>query len=86
MKRPKSPCYTSREPKHHAESGVCAATVTALRIAREFRDRQPTVAELMARHGMSRATAYRWRAAWQYVVGAEMTKNVVAPKCAEVSP
>ena len=33
-------------------------------IAQEFR-REPTPGQLMKRFGMCRATAYRWRRAWQ---------------------
>jgi hypothetical protein len=37
--------------------------VQAVRLADAFRHRKPTLEELMAR-GMSRATAYRWLAAF----------------------
>lgn len=36
----------------------------ALRIVRLWPDRPPSVAQLRETFGVSRATAYRWRAAW----------------------
>lgn len=32
----------------------------AIRVADEYRDREPTHQELQSRYGMSRATAFRW--------------------------
>jgi hypothetical protein len=44
---------------------------TACRIANRFRTRIPTVEELMENFGMSRATAFRWRAALREAKRAE---------------
>lgn len=38
---------------------------TALRIVRRYGDHLPTVAQLRADFGVSRATAFRWRAAFR---------------------
>jgi predicted DNA-binding transcriptional regulator AlpA len=37
---------------------------TAVRLAISHRERAPTIEHLRAQYGMSRATAYRWRAAF----------------------
>ena len=37
----------------------------ACRIARVFLIREPSIEDLMREFGMSRATAFRWRAAWK---------------------
>lgn len=50
----------------HTRSGAQGVMIYALRIARRYRQR-PTAEQLMRDYGMSRATAYRWRAAWDYV-------------------
>ena len=52
----------------HLHTRACAQSVMvyALRIARRYRSR-PSADQLMRDYGMSRATAYRWRAAWDYV-------------------
>ena len=44
-------------------SGVNAGLLTAVRIAKRYAHRLPTVEELRNDFGMSRATAFRWRAA-----------------------
>ena len=41
----------------------------AVKIARRFREKEPTVPSLMDVFGMSRATAYRWVAAWKAANG-----------------
>lgn len=41
---------------------------TALRLVRMYGDRLPSVAQLRADFGVSRATAFRWRAAFRDAV------------------
>lgn len=80
--------YRMNRPSLHAEGGVCSVMAMALQIFRAFGNRQPTVAELCKRFDMSRATAYRWRAAWLYVHGAALTPGVPSkhtPKLAEAT-
>lgn len=43
--------------------------VLALRIAMRFNGKRPTVQKLRDDFGMSRATAFRWVAAWDAVYG-----------------
>lgn len=43
----------------------------ALTIARDYRDKAPTVQQLMAHYGMHRTTAYRWREAYIDIMGVE---------------
>lgn len=43
--------------------------VLALRIAKRFNGKRPTVQQLRDAFGMSRATAFRWVAAWDAVYG-----------------
>jgi len=50
----------------HSPGGANRGLVVALQIARKYRTK-PTIEALMRDFGMCRATAYRWRAAWQYV-------------------
>lgn len=45
------------------------AAFTAIQIAMKYLHKSPTVAGLMADHGMSRATAYRWLAAFKAAKG-----------------
>lgn len=47
-------------PPHRTTAG---GILTAFRIAKRYTRRLPTVAELRADFGMSRATAYRWLSA-----------------------
>lgn len=46
-----------------------STVVLALQIAKRFGGKKPTVDQLRTVFGMSRATAFRWRAAWDYVNG-----------------
>lgn len=62
-----------RKPKFHEEivrlhssHSVSKHLIIALQVSRKYR-RRPDVQQLMRDFGMSRATAFRWRAAWQYV-------------------
>lgn len=43
--------------------------VLALRIAKRFNGKRQTVQQLRDAFGMSRATAFRWRAAWDAAYG-----------------
>lgn len=58
--------YTEGCARMHARSGAHSVMIFALMISRKYRSR-PSVDSLMSTYGMSRATAYRWRAAWDYV-------------------
>jgi len=61
-----------REKQHVEHSSVMhGGMFIACRIARSMRSKDdiPTVAELRDRFQMSRATAYRWRAAWIAALG-----------------
>jgi len=49
--------------------GLPSSAVLALRIAKRFGGKKPTVEQLQTAFGMSRATAFRWRAALDYVHG-----------------
>lgn len=46
-----------------------SAIFLACKLARKFTSRPPTVSELREQFGMSRATAYRWRAAFIDAMG-----------------
>ncbi len=61
----RTPSYTTREPRAHV--APCIRVIQALRIAQRFGNKRPTIQGLRESFGMSRATAYRWRAAWDYV-------------------
>lgn len=58
---------TQKQVYTHDSRAICGTThitiLTAVRIAKQYSHRLPTVAELMDAYGMSRATAYRWRSA-----------------------
>lgn len=61
----RAPVYSSVEPRAHV--APCVRVIQALRIAQRFGNKRPTIQGLRDSFGMSRATAYRWRAAWDYV-------------------
>lgn len=46
-----------------------STVVLSLRIAKRFNGKRPTVQQLRDAFGMSRATAFRWVAAWDAVYG-----------------
>ena len=50
---------------------VALTIMTTCRILNRFRTRLPTVEELIEGYGMSRATAFRWRAALREAKRAE---------------
>lgn len=50
-------------------SSVSALAIQAMRLALRYQHRTPTVAELRETYGMSRATAYRWIAAFKAAKG-----------------
>ena len=60
-------CRDSLPPTTNAT--MPSTTVLALQIAKRFGGKKPTVDQLRTVFGMSRATAFRWRAAWDYVNG-----------------
>lgn len=64
----------SRENWHDNEAHTSGRLIVylAARVARRYPNRAPTAAELQQNFGMSRASAYRWAAAFQdaYGVGA----------------
>lgn len=72
----KNPCYTNEIARLHADTSVNKRQIVALRIARMYRHK-PTKEALMRDFGMSKATANRWRAAWDYVASepAAVTAN-----------
>lgn len=64
MKR--KPRYIIEIGRLHTAQSVSKVQIVALRIARKYRQR-PSIDSLVAEFGMCKATAYRWRAAWDYV-------------------
>lgn len=58
--------YTEGCARIHTRAGAKSAMIFALMIAKKYKSK-PSVDSLMSSYGMSRATAYRWRAAWDYV-------------------
>lgn len=50
-------------------SCVAGSVFTAMKIALKYTHTMPTVQQLRADHGMSRATAYRWLAAFKAAKG-----------------
>ena len=52
-------------------STVSPSILTACQIAKAFRGNVPSVEGLQTKFGMSRATAYRWRAAFKLAWGQE---------------
>ena len=67
--------YTEARGHLHSPAGIAKAVLTALQVTTKYGHRQPTVAQLRADFGMSRATAYRWRAAWLYIQTAQLSKD-----------
>lgn len=59
--------YSEQMPRLHVAAN--AHIITALRIAKRFGGKRPSVDQLREAFGMSRATAYRWRQAWDAVHG-----------------
>ena len=62
------------KPQYTLDAGECPnsaniTTLTAVRIAMRYVTRNPTVKELREGFGMSRATAYRWIAAFKVARG-----------------
>lgn len=64
----KAPTYRRSLPPTTVAT-IPSTTVLALQIAKRFGGKKPTVQQLRDAFGMSRATAFRWRAAWDYVNG-----------------
>ncbi len=64
----KSPTYRGNLPPTTVAS-MPSTTVLALQIAKRFGGKKPAVQQLRDTFGMSRATAFRWRAAFDYVNG-----------------
>lgn len=56
--------HSLREPNWPAPGTQCHSLTGALRMVRMYGDRVPTVERLQSDFGLSRATAYRWRAAF----------------------
>ncbi len=57
-------CQPVGDRPNHKKSTICQPTMLmAVKIARRFRDRVPTVKELQAMHPMSLNAAIRWRRA-----------------------
>lgn len=60
----------TRDYREFCHSNGNSKLVFALQVVREFGATPPSVEQLVSRFAMSRATAYRWRAAWLDVYGA----------------
>lgn len=67
-----SEAYLTRVLHTPPASSVSTTIYTACLIAEAFRGRVPTIGELRERFGMSRATAFRWRAAIAAAKGANL--------------
>lgn len=76
----KGASYKTDRYRKHTSCGVNRTVATALLVARRYGKHQPTVAQLQADFCMSRATAFRWRAAWQYVFDAELSEAEAVPR------
>lgn len=58
------PSHTVSQPGWPDPGRQCTTLTAALRLVRAYGDRVPTVELLQADFGVSRATAYCWRAAF----------------------
>lgn len=77
--------YTIALARMHAPGQVNKALVVALQLITKYGKRQRTVQQLRADFGMSRASAYRWRAAWIYIQGAVLTNSLTTEGSADVA-
>lgn len=59
------PQRARRKRTYRDGPGRSTALEIAVRVARAYRDRAPTVEGLQDQFGMCRATAYRWLRAWK---------------------
>ena len=57
-------CHTTRVPGWPSPRSQNTTLTTAIRLVRMYGNRVPTVEALRSDFGVSRATAYRWRAAF----------------------
>jgi hypothetical protein len=64
----KAKTYLATLPPTHGVS-IPLTVVLSLRITKRFSGKRPTVQQLRDAFGMSRATAFRWVAAWDAVYG-----------------
>ena len=61
------PKHGVRQPGSYVDNAVSTGNLilhTAVKLAIAHRSKAPTIAHLREQYGMSRATAYRWRAAF----------------------
>lgn len=66
--------FTRDIARLHGDQSVNKTLIVALQIATKYRA-MPSVETLRKDFGMCRATAYRWRAAWQYVFDTAQPHN-----------
>lgn len=69
------PGYSAELVQLHGDDSVRKTLVVALRIAYRFKNKKPTVKQLVEQFGMHRSTAYRWITAWQYVRDTDQTST-----------